>query len=321
MGYDSEWAARRLIDAINKLSSGEADGTVRNGTVLAITAGLDNDACDGAVSEAAARDWVERLENDRLRLTRPGRESASSPPPLLPSPLRKAARSLRAPTGAAFDASAWQALLGSDLHTLADMLMIATAIWLNEQSRNLRVHSGAVDHARLGADMSTLLAVAALNRDFHKAHRKQIKSLRRAMRASPHGEVVDIDGVSAQPLRGRDGQLITLDDWLDAAGDAIESWLYDATKAAASAATPALTNDLDFVGEKGLLYYSLQHGLNHLWQQALWGEWFFNPTKGRLFWSPWDRRLALLFAAWQTRNRSNAFQYPQIARLAWRTRA
>jgi len=48
------------------------------------------------------------------------------------------------------------------------------------------------------------------------------------------------------------------------------------------------------------------------------GEWFLNPTKGGLFWSPGDRRLALLFDAWQTRNRSNAFQYPQIAMLAWR---
>jgi hypothetical protein len=280
--------------------------------------GLDQDDFDAAAAGAMARGWIESAGDDMLRLTEIG-HTAAGWAQLDPTPLRKAARKLKGPTSSDFEPKAWAGLLEREDCTPADRRLMLTAVWIATQSNLLR-ETITADRASLGAANSTILAVGAVNRDFHAALAKHARATRRAGRRDADG-LTDMDRVTALPLNGPNGQPATLEDIVDAAGDAVESWLYDACAAPAASPGSASLNDSDAAAVRNLQRYSIQHGLHDLWQQALWEGWELTVHENRCLWTPSDRRFALLFDAWQIRNRSNALNFPHIAMMAWREAA
>lgn len=230
---------------------------------------------------------------------------------------RRTARTLKSPTNAAFDLMAWRGLLDGPEKNVSDAQLVLSAIWIATQIQSLRTLRPAVDHARLGGALSTMLAVAALNSQVLGADARREKSLRRAARRDPRA-LVAMDELHARPVNfPRTGQELSSTDLLDAAGDSIEGWIFDAARAAAAGSGAMDRDALPVAAARGMQMYSIQHGINDLWQQALWEGWHLHADQKGLRWSPRDVGLALRCHAWQTRSRSNAFDPVQLELVRW----
>jgi hypothetical protein len=89
------------------------------------------------------------------------------------------------------------------------------------------------------------------------------------MTEKAHGEGAMAFGhIAGRPLRsGTTKQSVTADEVSEGSGDAIESWLFDAY---AKVGEGAGSGDLASVALRAMARYSVQHGLNDIWNQGLW---------------------------------------------------
>jgi hypothetical protein len=221
---------------------------------------------------------------------------------------RKAVKRLKSPTSRDFDI---QALLGafekSDGNT-HDLRLITAAVWLANESRALRNSLLETGLEQLGPRLSTLLAVAQLNRSFSILTPRY----RRASRQAVRDGAIDINHILSVPAGD---QQLDADSMLEAATDAIGSWLWDAARAARLVSVPVL--DLKAIATKAMDRYSIQHGIHHLWQQALWEGWHLKDEKGALSWEPTDRTLAQLFDAWLAHRQGHSRHWATKAMSDW----
>lgn len=209
--------------------------------------------------------------------------------------------------------AAWQSAFDSIPEpTPDDQLLFSSAMWIAIQSKDLRDRWRNPELAELGAELVVILAVAAANREFRTASQLSAEANTRAQEKG----AMAIDHLMSQPLDGAmPGQILTSSALTEIVTDAAESWLFDAYRLPASGTKAP--SDLSTIVKSASLRYSIQHGLNDLWNQCLWEGWHIDVDMGHLTWVPGDRGFATLVQAWLARQESNFMSYPWIDMSAW----
>ena len=170
----------------------------------------------------------------------------------------------------------------------------------------------------LDAGAAVTLAVAAINREFLTTNDLSEQTIEKAQNEG----AVSFGHMALRPLPGG-WQSASADDFVEASVDAAESWLFDAyAKAEVDASAKAedaskIANDLAPVASRAMLRYSIQHGLNDLWNQCYWEGWQLTQDGTKLVWAPSDRELATRLEAARIRQSENFMNFPFIDMSAW----
>jgi hypothetical protein len=123
------------------------------------------------------------------------------------------------------------------------------------------------------------------------------------MKEAPERGAMAFGHIVARPLRaGMTMQSVTADDAVEGTVDAAESWLFDAYSKTGASSVPA---DLAPVAFGAMRYYSVQHGLNDIWNQCLWEGWRLTNEGNKLLWGPADEPLATKLQASLVRQQEN----------------
>jgi hypothetical protein len=143
----------------------------------------------------------------------------------LDTPFRSQARRLRSPTSASFDDSVWDvSYADAPNKTEADEKLLRTANWIAIQSKILCDKYVVRGLKQLGSRLSTVLAIATINRNFITATKLSSEAVDRA-----HEEgALALDYLAAQPITAIGGQSAPVGSFIESAVDAAESWLFDA---------------------------------------------------------------------------------------------
>ena len=185
--------------------------------------GLDDVAYAAGVEAGRRLGWIVSGASDAVALTPAGR-SAAGHAILWPSAARLAAMNLKGPTGAEFDPAAWKALVSDENAETEDRRLVATAEWLGTEAKALKDLFPGPPSAPGGPARATLFAAAAVNRDYANALSK--------------------DGGHQLFARNMLNQPVTLNDYSDAVGDTLKSWLVAASRAPISRARRPGRTDL-----------------------------------------------------------------------------
>jgi hypothetical protein len=221
-------------------------------------------------------------------------------------------RKLKSPTSSAFDAAAWAAALSEGNTTDLDVGLVVAAMWLAAQSAALRQIPKEPEFEALDATASVTLAVATVNREFLTAEHLSEEAIKEAQ----HDGALAFGHMVLRPLRkGSTGQSLSADDAIEAAVDAAESWLFDAYAKADGAAK--IADDLASAAFSAMRRYSIQRGLNDLWNQCYWEGWRLISEDNKLVWTPSDWELATRLEAALIRQSENFMNYPIIDMAAW----
>lgn len=109
------------------------------------------------------------------------------------------------------------------------------------------------------------LAIEAVNREFLTVDGMAAEM----MRGAKDDDAISFGYRVARPLRAQPGeQRMSLDDVTEAAGDCVESWLFDAW--AKPSRGGEIAKDLAPVAAGAMRRYSIQHALNDLWNECCW---------------------------------------------------
>lgn len=223
------------------------------------------------------------------------------------------ARKLKGPTSPGFDANEWRAAIAElgEGNTTDDVLL-ESALWLNEQYAALRAEFPPSKLQNVGKRASTLLCVAALNREGRVIRNLSAKAYKSA---EAEGVRALHSLVSAPIAGGYKEQRRTPADIVETVVDAAESWLYDASRKEGEGDIPT---DIEHSIHQSISIYSLHHTLNDMWQQALWEGWgLCDSDSGGKTWRPSDREQSTLFSAWMIREQENFMNYPWIDVMTW----
>ena len=196
---------------------------------------------------------------------------------------------------------------------MADEHLMLSGIWFAEQSRCLRENFDMSNLNALGGRLSTILAIATLNREYVTAD----DLAQEAMTHASDSGALAMDHLADQPLAGGyPGQQVSSSAYIEAAIDGAESWLFDALRLPVNGDEPPA--DLAPLAILGAQRYSIQHALNDMWNQAAWEGWHLVAgDEDALVWSPSDKKLATLVDACRVRQESNFMNYPWIDMSAW----
>jgi hypothetical protein len=228
----------------------------------------------------------------------------------LDTPFHKRIAKLRAPTSAAFEPEAWAALLDGG-ETRTDLTLIAAATMIAAESAAFRDIPPDSHLAALDAGTETAVCVAALNVEFLTVVRLSNQTVKGAIDdgAISYGHLV------SKPFASGTGQSVSAEGVVDASVDAAESWLFDIKGQKQPFGDPP--DDLADLTTRTVGRYSMQRGLNTLWNQCLWEGWRPVPAKGGLSWGPQDLETATLLEASKTRQAENFMNFPHIDRSVW----
>lgn len=223
-------------------------------------------------------------------------------------------KGLKSPTGRDFNVADWVAARSAEPSpTDSDDALLAAAIWLASQSAARRAEFDDSEFANLSAATSTILAIAALNREFLVTVNLSDEATEIALQEG----AVAFGHVVARPLRaGSTKQRVTADEASEGTVDAVESWLFDIDPKASRRAEPA---NLAPIAMRAIRRYSIQHGLNVIWNQALWEGWRLTVEDSKITWSPPDFLLATKLEAALVRQHENFMNFPFIDIAAWTT--
>jgi len=227
------------------------------------------------------------------------------------TPFRRKVRSLKAPNSPEFDARAWAAAIEAGEPTENDLALAATATWLANEAQRLRTSVTESNIPPLSGPLATTLAIATLNREFSVLSGKLIK----AQKVAANAGLKTQDQLANVPIRSADG-LFNVDagSRIDAATDAIESWLYEA---GTFEGNPPTATDLLGTAIGMVQRYCLQRSHYDLWQQALWEDWRLISREQRLMFVPATQELKELQDAWLMRQQSNFMGYAWLEVANW----
>jgi hypothetical protein len=229
------------------------------------------------------------------------------------TPFHAAVRNLKSPTSASFDAAEWLAAFDQlkDPQRLDTSLLVA-AVWIAAESMALRDLPKDPDFEALDAATTVMLAVATMNREYLTAEELSGESIK----AAHEKGAVSFGHILLRPLReASTRQSISADDAIQAAVDAGESWIFDGYRKAGGTARDDL--DLARVAARAMRRYSIQRGLNDLWNQSYWEGWRLTNLGDKFTWAPSNRSLATRLRAGLIRQSENFMNYPFIDMAAW----
>ena len=228
----------------------------------------------------------------------------------LDTPFQRRAAKLKAPTSAAFEAKAWAALkdeAGPD----RDLTLIAAAMMIAAESAALRELPADEELAALGPAIETVVCVAAVNTEFRTALRLSNEATKDVIAdgALSFGHLV------SKPFASGTGQSISVEGVTDATVDAAESWLFDIASREPHVGAPP--DDFSGIVARTVRRYSIQRGLNTIWNACLWEGWRPTSTSVGMRWAPKDIAAATLLEATKIRQAENFMNFPHLDRSMW----
>ena len=226
----------------------------------------------------------------------------------------QAAAKLKAPAAAQFSPADWDAAYQAHGATETDRRLYEAAQWIGAEAdagRRATAQTVGPALAALTPEWSTILAIAALNREYRTAT---------ALKKDQHeGElasgILAADAFAAARIRGAQGQIFSVSDIAEHGVDTTENWLFDASR---STGSNAATGNLAPVAAMATRSYSFRKSLNALWNGA-WsdGDFCVEESPGVWRWKSGDPRWETLMVAWQARQESNLMNFPNIDRTVW----
>jgi hypothetical protein len=218
---------------------------------------------------------------------------------------------LKPPSAADYSQADWDVAYAASTKTVSDARIYEAAKWLAPEAAAGRISFANPDLAALSAKWSTILAVAAHNREYRTAVELATDEQKRAREA---GVLAD-NALAALRLEGVAGQRLRAADFAQTGADITENWLFDASNATGICEP---TRDLAPAALAATLGYSFRKALNSLWNEAWWAGWYFEvDTSGTTRWLPGDREFERLIQAWGMRQETNLMNYPNVDRMCW----
>jgi hypothetical protein len=227
------------------------------------------------------------------------------------TPFCKQVRSLKAPNSSAFDLAEWEHLLENAQPTHADSGLFMVAVWLAIQAKYLRELLAQAPIPALNARLSTILAVAMLNREYFVVNGK----LQNAQKAAHNSGTLAVHQLANLSVGRGDGLSdVDVGSHIDAMTDAMDSWLFEAADFVGGLSS---VDDLADVAVKNAQRFSLQRGHYDLWQAALWEGWCLAMDGQTLSFVPPNRELEALLDACGLRKEENIMENAWIDLAAW----
>jgi len=226
----------------------------------------------------------------------------------------QAAAKLTTPAAAQFSPAAWDAAFHDHGATETDRRLYEAAQWIGTEAYAGRLATAKTVGPALAAltpEWSTILAVAALNREYRTASSLK-DDQNKELRASG---ILAADAIAAERIRGADGQVFSVADIAEHGIDTTENWLFDAAQS--TGLSPA-TGNLAPIAVMATRSYSFRKSLNALWNGA-WsdGDYCVEEAPGIWRWKSGDPAREALMAAWQARQEANLMNFPNIDRTVW----
>jgi hypothetical protein len=208
--------------------------------------------------------------------------------------------------------SDWDAAYNASADTSSDQRLIEAARWLAAEAAAVRTTFANPVLDGLSPEWSTILAIAALNREYRTAVELAVAE---AEKARADG-MLAADAVAGLRINGGAGQRFTVADLAEAGTDATENWLFDAARAT-GLGDPA-SADLAPAAVLAIKAYSFRKALNVLWNDVWFSGWYVHAfPSGETRWIPSDRAGERLLHAWRSRQEANLMNFPNIDRMAW----
>lgn len=227
--------------------------------------------------------------------------------PDIETPFRKRARSLPSPLSESFDHAAWDEAFASCELTRDDRHLHRGALWIAEKAR--RLYAGRPSYLeQLGSAGSTTLAFALLNREY----RILSANARAAAAAVAESEPITMAYATNVRFENAHGQNMTSGDYVEAFIDALEGWLYDASRSPPLACVEQ--SDIDDMASPLICFYSMRHILKRLYDKALHLGHYIDDEG---VWVPHDRTMASLHQAWFARDEAVFSAAPAQLFSAW----
>jgi len=243
--------------------------------------------------------WIAIVGNGDVALTEAG-FSAAGLAIVWPSIARLTALGLKGPAGEGFKPEEWRALVAGGNADIDDQRLVATAEWLGAEAKALKVLYPMPPNAPGGQGHATMLAVAAANRDFANARSK--------------GDPGDGERDFARNFLN---QPISMNDYVDALGDTLESWLLAASRLGRHPGLGSWPRGLDATASQNTKRYSILHANFDFAQQSLWENWYLENGQGDLAWTPADVAFSKLTFAWNVRTRSSTGSNKSLIANEW----
>jgi hypothetical protein len=223
----------------------------------------------------------------------------------------KAVAKLKPPSAASYSQADWDAAYTASTQATSDTRLYKAAQWLAlETSAALTAFANPV-LATLSPKWSTILAVAAHNREYRTSVELAVDESKRAREAG----LIAADALAALRIENVAGQRFKAADFAQTGVDLTENWLFDAS---ITASTGEPTGDLAPAAVTATQAYSFRKAISTIWNDAWWAGWYFEiDASGTTRWMPDDRKLESLILAWATRQEANLMNYPNIDRTVW----
>lgn len=224
----------------------------------------------------------------------------------------RAAAKLKPPTSASFVLQEWTDTFAAGPITEEDQQLLDAAVWISAEAAAAAKAFRNPTFPLLSAEWSTILAVAALNREYRTA----VELHTDAAKAAVKDGMLAVDAIAGLQIPGAAGQELTLAEIAEVGTDLTENWLYDA--AASTGAEGANIADLAPTAVYATKFYSFRKMLNILWNEA-WhaGSYIQSNGSGSYRWCPRDRQREELEFAWRCRQSANLMNFPAIDRTVW----
>ncbi|NKL58322.1 hypothetical protein [Rhizobium leguminosarum] len=228
------------------------------------------------------------------------------------SPFQKAVSNLKAPSAAAYVQADWDAAYKSATPTVEDTRLYEAAKWIAAEAEEGRKRFSSPAFGPLSAEWATILAVAALNREYRTAVNLRSEALKKRGAAEPF---ISMDAMAGVRISSDTGQHFTVEDLAESSTDLTENWLFDAMTATGMNPPP---NELSVHAVEAGRAYSFRKSLNTLWNQARHEGWYFEQgPDGISRWNPGSRQDMILNQTWLQRQQSNLMNYPNIDSSVW----
>ncbi len=228
------------------------------------------------------------------------------------TPFQKAVTGLKAPSTAAYSQQEWDDAYRSTIPTLNDFRLYEAAKWIASEAEEARKKFPSPAFGPLSAEWATIVAVAALNREYRTAVELNSKALRERAADEPF---VSADAMSGVRISSETGQHFTVEDLTESSTDLTENWLFDALSAPGVNPPPV---ELSGYAVTAGRFYSFKKSMNTLWNQARHEGWFVDEERDGTFrWEPSSRTDVILNQTWLQRQQSNLMNYPYIDVSVW----
>lgn len=192
-----------------------------------------------------------------------------------------------------------------------DRRLLDAAIWLGSEMAAGKATFGTRHLDQLSPEWSTILAVAAHNRE----HRVVMEhSFGQGVQAAEDA-ILFTDFAANRNITDAAGQQFSASALNEVGADLTENWLFDAAKATGGTKPP---EDVAAIIIEATTAYSFRKAMNWLWNQVWWDDWWYDELdSGVTCWKASDPTFERLKTAWGMRQESNLMNLPFLDMKAW----